>query len=126
MGVSSMEDKCSACGTNKKLQEHHISYDPEIKITLCASCHIKTHGSKHGTGKGNDYRPKSEVDLSIMGGRIHPNGQITVPKLKRDELNIEDGDTIYFKIFKVIDNNGVVRYEKEKEVKVNGHRSEIK
>lgn len=32
----------------EKLQDHHISYDPEIKETITVKDHVKFHG--HGTG----------------------------------------------------------------------------
>lgn len=35
------------------LQEHHISYDPEITIDILKELHEKYHG--HGVGKGRGY-----------------------------------------------------------------------
>ena len=40
---------CSVCGSKENLQEHHICYDPEEKITLCSKCHRKRHVG-HGVG----------------------------------------------------------------------------
>jgi len=37
------EENCYFCGTNKELVEHHISYNPQIVVTLCHSCHSKFH-----------------------------------------------------------------------------------
>lgn len=50
-------DRCSICGkevgfTGKKNQKgrmwarHHISYDPEIQILVCGSCHMWLHGQR--------------------------------------------------------------------------------
>lgn len=44
-----MVEKCEMCGTTENIQEHHISYEPEIKQFLCVDCHKKIHG--HGVGK---------------------------------------------------------------------------
>jgi len=41
--------KCKICGSTENLQTHHISYEPEITITVCARCHSQFH-PKHGTG----------------------------------------------------------------------------
>ena len=42
---------CVNCQSEKKIQEHHISYEPEMTISLCVECHKKVHGS--GVGKSN-------------------------------------------------------------------------
>jgi len=34
---------CSICGLEKKLINHHLSYDPEIIMTLCQLCHLTMH-----------------------------------------------------------------------------------
>lgn len=47
-----MTEECSKCRATKKLQYHHISYDPEITIPLCVDCHIDTHNYDHGVGNG--------------------------------------------------------------------------
>ena len=47
-----MEKKCVDCGTTENLQEHHISYDPEITVTLCVDCHMRRHNNSHGVGVG--------------------------------------------------------------------------
>ena len=33
------------CKSNKRVVEHHISYDPEVKVPLCVDCHGKIHHS---------------------------------------------------------------------------------
>jgi len=48
----------------------------------------------------------------ICEGKSHPNGQMTIPKSKRDELGIEPNDNIYFIIVKVISSNGDTKYKK--------------
>jgi len=35
---------CSDCGKKKKTEFHHISYEPNLFIEVCKSCHIKRHG----------------------------------------------------------------------------------
>jgi len=50
-------EKCSACGTVEKIQQHHISYDPEITIMVCKTCHGEIHHS--------DKFKNLEPDLSM-------------------------------------------------------------
>jgi hypothetical protein len=39
-----MKEKCLACKeTSLAIEDHHISYYPEIKIRICANCHFITH-----------------------------------------------------------------------------------
>jgi len=47
---------CLHCGSTKNIQEHHISYNPEIKIPLCVKCHNEEHPT-HGVGppKGSSF-----------------------------------------------------------------------
>jgi hypothetical protein len=51
--------KCVVCNLRQADQEHHVSYDPELKIPICKECHKKVH-PKHGVGKG-----KGETILNI-------------------------------------------------------------
>jgi len=39
------EKTCFICGATEKLIEHHISYSPEEKVTLCRKCHSFLHNS---------------------------------------------------------------------------------
>jgi hypothetical protein len=38
-----MEGICELCGKLKRLNKHHLKYDPEIKVFLCFSCHSTVH-----------------------------------------------------------------------------------
>jgi hypothetical protein len=38
-----LKPNCEACGSIENLREHHISYYPIIKVTLCAKCHTYLH-----------------------------------------------------------------------------------
>lgn len=33
--------KCELCSSTKQLERHHISYCPELVVTLCKPCHTK-------------------------------------------------------------------------------------
>jgi hypothetical protein len=44
------DEKCVLCDSTDEVQNHHISYNPEVKVSLCRKCHQKEHGNKHGTG----------------------------------------------------------------------------
>jgi len=57
-------EKCSICNINPATQQHHVSYDPELTVNVCAVCHAKIHES----GTGNPAK-----DLKSMKGRYkHP------------------------------------------------------
>lgn len=34
---------CEACGSTENLREHHVSYYPVVKVTLCIKCHTYLH-----------------------------------------------------------------------------------
>ena len=34
---------CSICKSNIKLIIHHLSYNPEITVTVCTKCHLALH-----------------------------------------------------------------------------------
>ena len=46
--------KCVVCKENDAVQEHHISYEPEMKIDVCIFCHLRIH-IFHGVGKPRGY-----------------------------------------------------------------------
>lgn len=43
---------CTYCGTIENLQEHHISYEPEVKEVICVDCHQQRYHPNHGVGHG--------------------------------------------------------------------------
>ena len=47
---------CEICGATENIQEHHISYEPEIKQFLCVDCHKVVHN--HGVGKAPGWSTK--------------------------------------------------------------------
>lgn len=55
-----MDKKCAICGTNEKLQKHHLSYDTEMIIFLCKEHHIFLH--RHATG---NYPIKREALIKL-------------------------------------------------------------
>lgn len=65
---------CAACGGKEYLQEHHLSYEPEVTVTLCSDCHSKVHG--HCTGSGVSSK-KIEVAAAMKDGG-YSYGQIGV------------------------------------------------
>jgi hypothetical protein len=38
-----LKSNCEACGSTENLREHHVSYYPVIKVTLCTKCHTYLH-----------------------------------------------------------------------------------
>jgi len=53
--------ECASCGSEENLQEHHLSYGPEVTVRICKDCHNKVHG--HGTGVGQDLDKERLIDL---------------------------------------------------------------
>lgn len=56
--------KCAVCG-NEAEQKHHISYEPEIEIPICVSCHLKVH-VKHGVGLPAGHKPNGSHSEEII------------------------------------------------------------
>lgn len=59
-----LDEECAVCH-GPASQEHHIFYDPEIKIDVCVECHELIH--EHGVGSG---RQAEEYYVSLSGNRI--------------------------------------------------------
>jgi 5-methylcytosine-specific restriction endonuclease McrA len=34
---------CKYCGSKKRLERHHVSYEPAKVILLCRECHLREH-----------------------------------------------------------------------------------
>ena len=56
---------------------------------------------------------EDKENVTLLTGNMSQNSQLTVNKKTRDALSIEPGDTIYAEIFKVLNERGNVKYEKE-------------
>lgn len=44
--LSMSPEKCASCGSTENVLTHHLSYEPEITVPLCRSCHGEVHFSK--------------------------------------------------------------------------------
>lgn len=60
---------------------------------------------------------EEEYETYIDYGIISTNGQLTINKKAREALGIKQGDLIWFRILKVDDCNGLLKWEDEKEKK---------
>lgn len=47
---------CKKCGSDKNVVQHHIKYQPEKTVMLCASCHGKAHSHDD-----HEYAPEQEM-----------------------------------------------------------------
>lgn len=66
--------KCSICDTTRKLQKHHIRYEPEMTITICTDCHKKLHPT-HGVGLGTGEKTnptRNQRAKTMIGVYIKP------------------------------------------------------
>lgn len=50
-------------------------------------------------------------------GKMSTNGQITINKVTRRDLDIEQGDMVYFRVLKVEDDMGLLKWEDTEEKK---------
>lgn len=73
------------CGAAEFLQEHHLSYVPEVTEFLCVGCHELVHGHYVGLGRGvrrSDGKSPFSEEPFIGYRRIHKMGRsygITLP-----------------------------------------------
>ena len=65
---------CVACKISEADQEHHLCYNPEIKIDICVECHEIVH--RHGVGRGRGRAPE-----------LTPDEQHEVEKIQLYEMN---------------------------------------
>jgi len=48
--------ECVECGATEQIHQHHITYEPEKTVPLCASCHRKVHHDEsHDLYPEQDY-----------------------------------------------------------------------
>ena len=66
--------KCSICGgpLGSRPQDHHISYEPEIKMLICFNCHQWYHGRtvypyKLKPGKKKNLTIEDKQKIAKMG-----------------------------------------------------------
>ena len=57
--------RCAKCGTTELLEEHHISYDPEITEYLCLKHHAEKHPDKANLILSNRIR-QWRIPVSII------------------------------------------------------------
>lgn len=58
-----LDDLCHICYREReKLQDHHISYDPEITIQVCLECHNRIHNED---GFHDDLKPEMTREEAI-------------------------------------------------------------
>lgn len=65
------------CDVTEGLQEHHVSYVPEIKMLLCKEHHLNIHG--HGVGGKWDFRVKRGDEHPAFSFKI-PRGILSILK----------------------------------------------
>lgn len=52
---------CTICGSGKNILRHHISYEHDVTVPLCASCHIRVHRDKSHRLYPIDYKPTNTM-----------------------------------------------------------------
>ena len=87
------DGKCERCGSGKKLQVHHLSYDnlyfeePDDLILLCSKCHMIEHGLIK-IRKCKKYYKKSNPVRESNGGFSFYKGKVL------QKHNVFDGRSI--------------------------------
>jgi len=72
---SATVEPCLGCGAETRTHRHHTSYDPEVTIALCPSCHSKVHAGKiHPEWKPAVSRAEalSRKDGAVVAVRLSP------------------------------------------------------
>lgn len=89
--------ECDEDGTNTRLHQHHISYERDETVTLCASCHRKVHSDE-----SHELYPEEEYESD--------KAMIKIDDETRDELRrfkAEDGKTYDEAIRELLDTRGI-------------------
>ena len=61
--------KCQACHRVSFMHRHHLTYEPEETIEVCAACHKKIHMVLAGTrrvGSNSYINPLFKLGLSVV------------------------------------------------------------
>lgn len=67
--MSFLDDCCHICYRERdKLQDHHISYDPEVTIQVCLECHKKIH---HEDGFHDELLPEMTREEAVEQGIVN-------------------------------------------------------
>ena len=61
--ISTILYYCYFCDSGDNLVEHHITYSPEVTVTLCKSCHNKIHFVMKQQQEVEKQRLKSFTEL---------------------------------------------------------------
>ena len=70
---------CAVCKTEEAMQQHHLSYEPELKIDVCVKCHVTLHGHGVGVGAGNK---KNDINMQTED----EDTELYLPKFTREVL----------------------------------------
>lgn len=89
------EERCASCGSTANVIMHHLSYDPEIKVPLCLSCHRKVHFSRKPASVYRTVGRKSYddfIEYSIHGKVVgwHFKGTVYCYSCLLDKGNATD------------------------------------
>lgn len=75
--------KCHKCGcTDKKLIHHHRSYEPEVVVLMCVSCHKLLHNKLRRTNQCN----MAPSELSKKSIQSESNRLNNLKRIKKYEI----------------------------------------
>ena len=107
---------CENCGSTERLVKHHVSYVPEVTMTLCRTCHQIVHqlGNRRTElkacglfedptkewqfWKGTIYRYNYNYKRSDGSQGCDKPAQVRVPVDIADYLNLKNKDEIFIAI----------------------------
>lgn len=81
----SNQDVCPCCHSVTDLEPHHWSYEPEVTIGLCRSCHLYIHNNRRVREQGDDWQQECIERLAMLDAM---NGGASGDL--RDRYNIPD------------------------------------
>ena len=80
---------CQICGSTKNVVNHHLSYDPEEIITVCRSCHRKTH-NKIKIVRPKNFNSKVLEDNPIIKIYEEDLKKLHIRKIDTDAKSLAD------------------------------------
>jgi len=76
--------KCAWCGIRDAKVNHHVSYNPEILVSICKGCHVMWHKRRCVPCRGCSKLGKIKYHLIVH------KGCVVCDPVRREKANIID------------------------------------
>jgi len=71
--------KCPICEESEATEQHHHSYDPEVTMPICRTCHLIIHDGKRASEQAGKYIEgecwKTDAGNNLVGLHEHYHGR---------------------------------------------------